>query len=163
MGTTMRKVMSNEVWASVYSETTTAGDAARLLRDRGYVGVRKADGEVWAAGNKIKWREPAIARRRPKVRSADFRLSDNMISIGWESPARALWLTVLQELWSDAFTDHDSADSLKDREEARKWFGSRGFRQVCYLAGVSWEHVLRKYREQNDALCQYQVNSCPHQ
>ncbi|SIS98299.1 hypothetical protein [Paracoccus saliphilus] len=57
---------------------------------------------------------------------------------------RALWCNVLSMAWEDALHPSITAHP-KDVERAQSWFGGRDFWQVCALAGVEGDRILKGF------------------
>lgn len=57
---------------------------------------------------------------------------------------RRLWAAVLLEHWRIAVAPR-AADTLLERRQARSWFGSKGFFEVCDLAGIDGRAVMKEF------------------
>ena len=64
------------------------------------------------------------------------------------SRERMLWTAVLGEQLNLALREKDPMNLGDDPARARRWIGSASFRDVCHLASIDPEWVLRKYRQQ---------------
>jgi hypothetical protein len=58
---------------------------------------------------------------------------------------RGLFASVALEQWRIAF-DLRVNDTHLEQRQARAWFGSEGFHEVCYLAGVCGHSIYRKFK-----------------
>lgn len=58
-----------------------------------------------------------------------------------EVAARELWCAVLMEMYRCAMRKRRSDYSFQINE-ARRWFGTRDFYEVCRLAGVDGDYIL---------------------
>ena len=58
---------------------------------------------------------------------------------------RALWCAVLAEHWNLAIPPSQYERSA-DVAAARNWFGTSSFHQVCEMAGVDGDDLLRAYQ-----------------
>lgn len=58
---------------------------------------------------------------------------------------RGLFCSVLHEHWKLSF-DGRKNDTYLDIWQARRWFGTEGYHEVCYLAGVCGHAVFRAFR-----------------
>lgn len=64
---------------------------------------------------------------------------------------RQLWLAVLGENLTLALRERDTSSlgsAARDIMEAQRWIGSDDFRDICHLAGVQPDWVMRYVREQ---------------
>ena len=86
--------------------------------------------------------------------SEGFRLYPGLQSDGFsaiDSPETALWRAVIVQALEDAVGAYAGPDAalLRDadhhRRQARAWFGTRGFHQVCDMASASPHHVMQEY------------------
>lgn len=89
-----------------------------------------------------------IAASRAVLAAAD-RAAD---SCGHGRRCRDLWQAMLTVLWLDSFTpEGPNRDANRDAEAARRWFGSRDFGEVCWLAGFDPAPVYESWlRQQAD-------------
>jgi hypothetical protein len=60
--------------------------------------------------------------------------------------ARRLWCAVLRDQLFLAFSTR-AQDTPADVQEARRWFGSPGFCEVCTLAGFDPEYVFDRFND----------------
>ena len=56
-----------------------------------------------------------------------------------------LFASVIMEHWKLAFYGRNN-DTYHDASKARDWFGSEGFHEVCYLAGICGHSVFRAFK-----------------
>lgn len=66
---------------------------------------------------------------------------------------RALWQSVVNRalvdaLWPAPYAGHlhGSGVAIEQKDEARRWIGSRNFRRVCWLAGYDPQFILDRVR-----------------
>jgi hypothetical protein len=60
---------------------------------------------------------------------------------------RALWCAVLLTHFLDVTNTYRSASAAREKEDAIRWIGSRGFRDVCMLAGIDPQYAESRFRE----------------
>lgn len=66
---------------------------------------------------------------------------------GYTEPCaiRALFCAVVSEHWKLAFDERRNDHNL-DIKQARDWFGTEGFQEVCELAGVNSRAIYDAFR-----------------
>jgi len=95
---------------------------------------------------------------KPAADPAVSRFADGGAGTGAQAPVpfylpavevwacRALWCAVLIEHWNLAVAP-GKAEQPYAVDYAQRWFGSADFHEVCDMAGVGGEDVLRAYRK----------------
>lgn len=67
---------------------------------------------------------------------------------GYSDPYSHLWCAVVLRLKADIEKKNmDSSYSRADRSQARDWVGSRGFTEVCEMAGLDPDAALEAFQK----------------